>query len=421
MSDTGLLSIADGSFETGVAAWTAVGGAVTQSSAQAFAGTYSALLTVSGSPVQSYIRAYDPSAIPCTPGYRYRITARVRSAVTLTVNLAIDWFDAGGNYLTTTASAQSLAAGAWEARELTGTAPAGAASFAYGPSITGSPANGSLLYIDDLNAWRPITVIDQDVYPPRAQITVQGLEPGDQLQVYREVESVRTLVRGGTVDDVDSFAYVLTDAELPFGVPVRWVAVVNDDAGTPTAPFTYTLPGGKVVISDAIRGLAAEVIVASWPEWSYSADATLFSVQDSDDDRARPRVRNVVVTSGLSTQHTATIELFVDTDTAARQVRAVVQGATQGIVQIRQPGGYADTDAYLSVLGVRMRRYSGDGSDPRRLFVLEVAQVDAWASAFTATGWTLQDLADVYDGLTLADVAADHETLLDLAQADLSS
>jgi hypothetical protein len=357
--------------------------------------------------------------LACVPGSRYRITGWVRSVVPLTVNLAIDWFDSVGGYLTTSASAQALAAGAWEFRDFTAEAPAGAASFIYGPTITGSPANGTLLYVDDIDAVSPITTIDQDVWPPRVQITVAGLTPGDDVVIYREVDGARTPVRGGTATNVTDFAFLTIDAELPFGVPVRWIAVVNDDTGSPTVAETYTLPGGKVALTDAITGTAAEVVVLAWPEWSYDMDASVFRVQDSDDE-GQPRTRNIVVSGGVG-QFTATIEFYVETASAKRSVLTLLASATQNIMQIRQPGGYDDTDAYVALLGHRMRRYSGDGSDARRVHVLEVAQVDGWSDDLTAAGWTLGDLADVYAGLTLADLANDFSTLLALAQADLSS
>ena len=98
----------------------------------------------------------------------------------------------------------------------------------------------------------------------------------------------------------------------------------------------------------------------------------------------------------------------------------MLEGATGGTVQIRQPGGYDDTDAYMVVTRIEKARYDvTDGLDERRLFALDVTETDPWSSSLTATGYTLQDMADLYAGLTLLDLAGDYATLLELGSAVL--
>lgn len=141
-------AIDPGTFENplGVSGWSASGGAIAQSSTFADAGTFSARLTVSGSPTQAYIR--NTVAISVVAGASYTATMRCRTGSTLTVGATIDWLDSDGNFLSRDISSSSLASGAFATRTVTGTCPAGAAQAQYGSTLTGSPANGSLLYTD---------------------------------------------------------------------------------------------------------------------------------------------------------------------------------------------------------------------------------------------------------------------------------
>lgn len=254
-----------------------------------------------------------------------------------------------------------------------------------------------------------IAVEQQDVWPPRTLITVTNLTVGDSIALYRVVAGARTLVRAASDDAVSDPAFVRVDAELPFGVPVSYVAVVNGSLEYATSSTSYVLTGGKVAISDAITGLSAEVVIMSIDPLTYNPGATVFQVGG----------RNVVVTGDMP-GWSGTWEFYVETTAAAEQVRNLIAAATEGIVQVRQPGGYDGIDCYAGVTSVDVARFSQDGSDQRRLVRGALVQVEAWADALEARGYTLQDLADAYTGLTLQDVADDFVTLLALAQADLS-
>lgn len=255
-----------------------------------------------------------------------------------------------------------------------------------------------------------ITAVEQDTYPPRVLVSVTDLNLGDSIQLYRVVGGERTLVRAGEDDSVSDPAFLRVDAELPFGVPVTYTALVNDEHEFSVGPTTYTLPGGKVALSDAISGSSAEAVIRAWPEKNYYRQASRFKVGG----------RNVVVLGDLG-MFEGEIELYVETTSSRDNLFALLESATQGIVQLRQMGGYDGVDSYVAVIGVGERRYSQDGSDQRRTFVLDVSEVESWAPALEATGYTLQDIADAYDGLTLNDLAGDFDTLLDIAQGDFSA
>lgn len=279
----------------------------------------------------------------------------------------------------------------------------------YARNETSTPVTTHVASFDNFTASPAISVDAQDVWPPRNLITITDLTAGDAVELYRVVGGELTLIRDGANASIPNTSFLLIDAELPFGVPVSYVAQVNGTFYNATPYITYVLPGGKVVLSDAVGGLAAEVVILAWPDKTYGRDSTSFRVGG----------RNVVV-SGDLTGYSSTIELYVETTSARDNLLALLAAATEGIIQIRQPGGYDGVDSYVVVLVPTERRWSQDGTDQRRVISLDVEEVEPWAPSLEARGFTLQDLADLYTGLTLADLAADYTTQLQLAQADLS-
>lgn len=254
-----------------------------------------------------------------------------------------------------------------------------------------------------------ITADEQDAYPPRVLISVTGLTIGNTIILYRSVGGERAEVRAGYELAVTDSSFLRVDAELPFGVPVTYVAVVNGTTEYSVGPTTYVLPGGKVAVSDAILGISAEVVILAWPEKDHSRQASTFRVGG----------RNVVVSGALG-QFESDVELFVETTSSRDNLAEVLREATESTVQVRQPGGYDGVDSYLAILGINERRFSQDGSDQRRVFAVRVAEVEPWAPTLEARGYTLLDIATAYTGLTLQDLADDYATLLDVAQGDYS-
>jgi hypothetical protein len=256
-----------------------------------------------------------------------------------------------------------------------------------------------------------ITADEQADYPPRVLVSVTGLDIGDTIILYRSVGGDRTEVRAGYSLSVEDTSFLRVDAELPFGVPVTYIAVVGGVDEYSVGPTTYTLPGGKVVLSDAVGGLAAEVRIMNYGEKDRAARTSVFTVGR----------RNVVVSGGMSDQFATTMELLTETPEARDDLLRLLESATEGVVQIRQPGGYDGIDAYVAVLDSSERWIRPSVSrSPRRLWTLQVVEVEGWAPLLEARGFTLQDIADAYDGLTLQDLADDYATLLDIAQGDFS-
>lgn len=287
-------------------------------------------------------------------------------------------------------------------------ATVGATSFV----VTGGASAVSKGWALGINAAPVLTVAEQDSFPPRVLLTVTGLTVGDHVALYRVVGGVRTLVRAGSTDSATDVSFLRVDAELPFGVPVSYVAVV-EDMEVASAAVTYDLPGGKVALSDAIAGGSAETVIMAWPERNFDRPSTVFSVGGS-----------TIADLGDLGQPTSTITFYTETQSARENLEALMSDATEGIVQLRSADSvtYDGVDCYFAALSIRQRRFSQDGSDKRRLVDVDIAEVSGWAAGLEAQGFTLQDIADFYGTAgTLADIDADFTSLLDIARADFST
>lgn len=247
------------------------------------------------------------------------------------------------------------------------------------------------------------------VWPPRKEITLTGLTGADFVTVNRVVGGARTPVRGADDVFVGTTTRVLVDAELPFGVPVTYELIEGGTVQDTDGPSTTALPGGKVAITDAITGLAAEVVVLAHDDLVRDAEAAVFNVDG----------RNYVVSDPVG-MWTGAWEFYTETTTALQDLDAVLGRCTSGTVQIRQPGGYDGVDTYASVLTAAVRRFSQDGSDQRRVTKVQLAQCPGWPAALQARGFTLGDVGTAYTGQTLTDLAGDYASLLLLAQGDFS-
>lgn len=251
----------------------------------------------------------------------------------------------------------------------------------------------------------PPTVQVQNVWPPRALVTVTGLAGGENVKLYRTAAGVQTLVRGGSWTSAPIGAALALDAEVPFGIPITYSSVINGVSSS-ASPVTITLPGGRVAITDAINGLAAEVTILSWPEKVYDRPGTVFQLANG----------KAAVVSGPVTQFTGTAELFVEQTSSLTNLISVLSNATGGLVQVRQPGGYDGVDSYVVVRGFNVRRYSQDGSDQRRTVRLELTEVPPWADTLRALGYTYAQVAAYYGTTTYAAATDDFATYLAAAQ-----
>src|SRR5512137_1444468 len=246
-----------------------------------------------------------------------------------------------------------------------------------------------------------IAATELDFWPSRILVSATLLGVGDLVTVYRVVGSTRTPIRGADAVTMTDSSLVVVDAEQPFGTPVTYALNVGGTDVASTTPTAHTLVGGKVALSDAIGGDAAEVVVLAWPDRTRTRVATTFVAGG----------RNIVV-GGPLPPPAGPVELYTETDAARVNLVALLEGATSGVLLVRQPGGYAGVDSYQAFISAREVRWSQDGNDPRRRWQLELVEVQAWPAEFLARGYTLADIAAAYAGQTLADLAGDFPTLL---------
>jgi len=171
-------------FEAGISPWTASGGTVTSSSVQAHSGTSSLLLTVSGSPTQSQTR--NTNGISVISGHSYTAEMWVYRSTSGSVSATIDWFTTGQVLSTTSLNAVSVTANTWTKISVTATAPIN--GFAWiGPTMFSSPANGTLLYVDDVSLY-------DNTAPgiPALQVRKLRVELGDGLTLSLPASGVNT-------------------------------------------------------------------------------------------------------------------------------------------------------------------------------------------------------------------------------------
>lgn len=254
-----------------------------------------------------------------------------------------------------------------------------------------------------------LAVDEHAVWPPRHLITATGLSNAT-FTINRVVGSARTPVRAALDQYIwPTTAFVVVDAEMPFAVPFTYELIENGTITDTAGPYTITLSGGNVALTDAITGLAAEVQIGAIDDLTQDTNAAIYNTDGL----------NRVVASPLG-QPQVVIEYLTTTITARDNLRDLLSGATAGIYMQRGPDPVYDADAYYAILSARERRFSQDGSDPRRVTAVTVAEVDGWPTSLEAAGYTYQDLADAYAGLDYADVAADYATYLALSQGEFT-
>jgi hypothetical protein len=138
-------------FESGIAPWVASFCTASQSSTQKHSGSFSCKIVPSGT---------DPTAdlaselVTVVPGRQYTITAWVWCTVAVTnkCDLALVWFDSGGNSLgASIQTAVSIPATTWTQVTYTATAPAGAATTQMHVQMQGTQPASNILYVDDVS------------------------------------------------------------------------------------------------------------------------------------------------------------------------------------------------------------------------------------------------------------------------------
>lgn len=250
---------------------------------------------------------------------------------------------------------------------------------------------------------------------PRAVlVTVQGLTGVDRVNVYREAPSTaRQLVRGGIDVTPSGDALLLVDVEAELGRPLIYVAETYTGstvaAQVSAAPVTVPDPG-RHVLSNPLTGAAVLVdLVATPDERTQEARGSVL--------RPRGTARPVAITD-VREDDTGALQVY--TRDRAETAELVTLLASALPVVSRHPYDGCDVAGvevlYVSTATRARRSRAGD-----RVWELAYAVTDSPAPTVPVALVSLQDLATAYTGRTLADLAADHATLLDVARDDFGA
>lgn len=220
-----------------VSPWTAVGGTIARSTAQAHEGVASLLLTPDGVTASVEARSETVSA---TAGQQFRSSAWVRCAAARSVFVGIIWRDSGGTLLTTVGSTVSVSATTWTLID-TGalTAPANAASAQIIVAMGSTPPAGHTLHIDEarLRQAGGVGGMSFDVTSPKGDVEAPLFLSVRASDVSRPPESGNTgrrqsvfaVRRGGTPS---AAPVVLQSDSLTAGTDTTVQAASGSSSGT---------------------------------------------------------------------------------------------------------------------------------------------------------------------------------------------
>lgn len=400
----------DGTFETSAAGWSLVACTLAQSTTFARTATHSGKLTATST--TATVSARCTTSYPVVAGALCTLNVWASSVgATTNITADIDWYDVSNTLISSSSVDVDLPSGsAWTLVQLQATAPAGTTQARFGPTLH-TVTSGQIVYLDDVTfAAAAIAVSANSAYPPQVTVEATNLVAGNTVSVYRSLAGDRTVLRGADELLQADPSLVVFDAEEPFGTPITYVLVVDGADVAVSAPITVMLPGGKVVVSDAITGLAVETIITAWPDRTHDRPGTQYRVGG----------RTVIVSSPRGSG-TEDVEFLTETETARLAMDALLDAATSNILLVRQPGGYPGVDGYYAVTNDVESRVAQDGKLERRLWTMSLVGSDPWAPALVAAASnTYQQVTDEYVGLDYLDLHDDFATYLDMDIFDWS-
>lgn len=157
-------------FETGLAPWTGNGGAASQSTTQVYLGQHSAKVVPSGSASLAYLQSEQ---LFCVPGQWITVTGWMwfTNAVTSQASMSINWYNATGTFMSTSANSISVPAATWTQLTNTFQAPSGAYQFSIDAALGGTPAASQVFFVDTVHAHYAYT-------GPQTSSVTRLLSPG---------------------------------------------------------------------------------------------------------------------------------------------------------------------------------------------------------------------------------------------------
>lgn len=153
----------NGSFEVDLTGWTGQNASVARSTAQAWDGLASALVTPAGGAAANLL-ANATGQVSATVGASYAVQARVYSPGGWATGMqaAVNWHDGANGYLSTSSgSVTAISAGVWTLLTATVTAPASTVSARPVVVQTGTPSSGDVWYADEVEI-RPVPTVSNN-------------------------------------------------------------------------------------------------------------------------------------------------------------------------------------------------------------------------------------------------------------------
>jgi hypothetical protein len=141
-------------FTTGVSPWTAVNGAITQSSAQTHGGfPFSGLLTPTGGFTSAYAQSelFFAKQTPFGSAQWFYVTGYFYTPTTwANFSLSVNWFDSSQTFISTSSATVSLTGATWTSVSNYFQPPATAAYAAIAPTMAGTPTSSNTLFMSDV-------------------------------------------------------------------------------------------------------------------------------------------------------------------------------------------------------------------------------------------------------------------------------
>ncbi|WDM16736.1 hypothetical protein J3S85_37870 [Streptomyces lavenduligriseus] len=413
-----LIPPAASDFEAGIAAgWAVEGGTASLSTTYAYSNVYSMQVVAGGGDL--VVSLTTSVTGPIVPGQSYQLRAPMRTpAGTLPFITQIEWLDSAGASIRTRWQNWTVSgATGWYWGPMGDIAPDGAVSVRVSLGYTGLAA-GTTLYIDRVQLIPGgFTVATRPASGGGVALTVNGLtsvSPTWKWTLTRITSSGASApVRGWAGDLVDQVitgdVAVITDYEVPLGVPVQWRLMAKDPTGLGwrsylSDPVTVESSPTDVWLKDpGLPARSVQLTVGTpMPTWSRAARQGVNSVRG----RQLP-----VVISDVRSGKTGTLTVITETDDDVRALWWVLE--TGNTLLLQWPPGWGEDDMYVSVGDVQAAPIVDYAEVHDRAWQLPLTQVDRPLGGITGSAdRTWQTVKD--SGPTWLDALAGATSWLDV-------
>lgn len=236
-------------------------------------------------------------------------------------------------------------------------------------------------------------------------IVIDAPETVTAWSVTRQSVPANVVVRVGTAS---SGAASILDREAPLGIPFTYRLDITRGAASETLTSAVVSIDGTAgcFLSDPYSGKVVPINLQSWPERLSPARYEVLEIL------ARP---DPVVLSDVHTWPVGDWTLITLTDAELSALFDVL--TSSGIVQLRTQPTSSIRSVYAAVGDIKEDRFTGQGSDQRRLTGVSIQEIAPIPAAARDTASTLQALSTL--GATLTDLAAVRPTLLGLSQMEI--